>query len=356
MDLRIAVTPAGYDDIGAVMRQLEYPFKQVQESLLYDAGKLSGFDVLFINCSSSCRSHAGRASKALERYVADGGTIYASDHASDYIAAAFAEAVRFAGRRGTKGKVTGRIVDKGLRALMGERVQLTFDMGSWEQIASVGKDVHVYVEHAGKPILVSFQYGKGQVIYTCFHNHAQATEQEAELLRYLVIKPLMAQASAELTGFAWGEKEELQETVGTVTSGEASPWYEYDFTGGGDLAAMLNWKGDARLRLEVQGPDGSWQEEGDSPPIAINVSSAMAGRWRYRVVGRDVPIKNFPFVVLVGSAGQVSASGTAPPPPSLWEGMLGPVMLVETELLDSIKVLDAGGVFEEDLEIRILDG
>jgi len=355
VDPRIAVTPTGYDDIGAVIRQLEYPFKQVQESLLYDAAKLSEFDVLFINCSSSCRGHAGKASKALEKYVADGGTIYASDHASDYIAVAFSETVRFAGRHGKKGKITGRIVDKGLSMLMGERIQLTFDMGSWEQIAGAGKDVHIYVEHAGKPILVSFQYGKGQVIYTCFHNHAQATEQEAELLRYLVIKPLMAQAAAELTDFAWGEKEELQETVGTVTSGETSPWYEYDFTDGGDLAAMLNWKGDARLRLEVQGPDGSWQEDGDSPPIAINVSSARAGRWRYRVVGRGVPVKNFPFVVLVGPTGQVSASGMAPPPPSLWEGMLGPVVPVETELLDSIKVLDAGDVFEEDFEIRVLD-
>ena len=34
MDLGIAVTPSGYDDIGAVMQQLEYPFKQVQETLL----------------------------------------------------------------------------------------------------------------------------------------------------------------------------------------------------------------------------------------------------------------------------------------------------------------------------------
>lgn len=355
MDLRIAVTPKGYDDIGAVMRRLEYPFKQVKEALLYDAGNLSEFDVLFINCSSSCRGHAAKASKALERYVADGGTIYASDYASDYIAVAFPKAVQFAGRHGKKGKITAYIVDKGVRALMGEKIQLNFDMGSWEQIKSVGEGVHVYIEHAGRPILVSFEHGRGQVIYTCFHNHAQVTDQEARLLRYLVIKPLMARASAELIDFVWGEKKELQETVGTVTAGEVSPWYDYDFTSGGALMAMLNWKGDACLRIEVRGPDGSWQEESKSPPLAINVPSARPGHWRYRVTGKDVPIKNFPFAILIGPAGQVSISEITTPPTSAWEGMVSPAISVDAELLDSIKILDTGDMPEEDFDIRILD-
>lgn len=137
MDLRIAVTPKGYDDIGAVMQQLEYPHRQVKETLLCHAGKLSEFDVLFINCGSRCRNHASKASNTLKKYVADGGTIYASVYASDYIAAAFSTAIRFAGKHGNKGKIAGQIADKGLHAQMGDKIQLTFDMGSWEQVKSV---------------------------------------------------------------------------------------------------------------------------------------------------------------------------------------------------------------------------
>jgi hypothetical protein len=355
MDLKIAVTPKGYDDIGAVMRQLEYPFEQVAETLLYDASRLAEFDVLFINCSSNSRNHATKAGKALERYVADGGTIYASDYASDYIAAAFPLAIQFAGRHGSKGKLTARVVDKGLCALMGETIQLAFDMGSWEQIEAVEKGVQVYIEHAGRPILVSFTHGRGQVIYTCFHNHAQVTKQEAELLRYLVIKPLMARASAELVDLAWREGKEAQETVGTVAAGQVTPWYEYEFTEGGTLTAMLNWKGDALLRLEVQGPDGSWEEGGNTPPVVINIPSARRGRWRYRVTGQDVPVKNFPFVILIGPGGQINLPGIATPPASIWEGMVRPAVPVDVELLDSIRVLDSGSASGEDIEIRILD-
>lgn len=193
------------------------------------------------------------------------------------------------------------------------------------------------------------------MIYTCFHNHAQVTKREAQLLRYLVIKPLMAQASAELIDFSWAEKKELQETVGTVAIGEASPWYEYGFVSGGALMATLNWKSDARLRLEVQGPDGSWQREDSSPPVVISIASAQAGRWRYRVTGQNVPIKNFPFVVLIGPASQVSVSQATTPPASVWQGMVSSAVPVDPELLDSIKILDTGDAPDEDLEIRILD-
>lgn len=355
MDLKTAVTPSGFDNIGAVMKQLGYPFKQIQESVLHHAGQLEAFDVVFINCSSSCQTNAAQAGKAILKYVSDGGTIYASDYAADYVAAAFPGAIQFAGKRGSKGDITARIVDKGLKALMGNTIQLRFDMGSWEQIHSVGKDTTVYLESGGRPILASFAYGKGQVIYTCFHNHAQVSKQEAELLRYLVIKPLMAQASAELDEFAWGNKKDVQETVGTASQGQASLWYAYDSTAVGPLMIMLNWKGDAQLGLDLQTAGGEWQQAGSSPPVSITVPVAQPGTWRYRVRAVQAPYSNFPFVILIGPAGQVSQSYTETPPASVWAEMMNASAQVDDELLDSINILGASDADEPGFEIQILD-
>ena len=47
-----------------------------------------------------------------------------------------------------------------------------------------------FKELKNSPLLVSFSYGKGEVIYTSFHNHAQADEKQEILLNYLVLKSL----------------------------------------------------------------------------------------------------------------------------------------------------------------------
>jgi len=358
MDLKIAVSPSGYDNIGKVVQELEYQFTQLSHAQLRDTATLSKFDVVFINCDSSCNSNAAPAQKAIASYVSNGGTIYASDFAADYIAAAFPGAINFAGRKGPRGKVTAKIVDKGLAARIGSGIQLTFDMSSWMQINNVRKDSQVYVEQNGRPLLVSFRHNKGQVIFTCFHNHAQVSKQEYELLRYLVLKPLMAQSSVEIEDFAgWGTKTEIQETVGTVSPGQASQWYEYDFKGAGSLTAMLNWKGQARLGVEVQGPSGIWQEEGDTQPVRLNVPSASAGRWRYRIIGKDVPGKNFPFVVLIGPATQVSQAPSTVPPLNLFQNLLPPMPPAEPDVLNAITILgeEASATPADNINIRILD-
>jgi hypothetical protein len=358
MDLKIAATKRGYDDIGAIMRQLQYSYSEISEGELGKSGRLSNFDVVFINCSLTTILHGRGAAKALSAYVAAGGTIYASDYAADFISVAFPQAVHFAGRSGGKSKIKALVVDKGLQGVLGKEIQLTFDMGGWQQIKGVAADTQVYLEHAKKPLLVSFRYGKGQVIYTCFHNHAQVSEQEAHLLRYLVLKPLMARESAELVDQAWGEKKELQETVGTVSVGQSSPWYQYHHRHSGSLAAMLNWKGTANLHLELQGPDGNWTEQGSVPPLRIEVPKAQRGPWRYRVHGKDVPMSNFPFVLLMGPAAQVDISHTIAPPAELFHSMLAPV---EPELLAAIKILvpnnspSNSAEAPDGIEIKILD-
>lgn len=355
MDLKIAVSPRGYDDIGAVIRKLEYKFTQLDNKALCNAKKLEPYDVVFINCSSSCESNAGHAASALNRYVHQGGTIYLSDYAADYVAAAFPDIVQFAGKTGKKGKTHAELVDKGLRGLIGNSIPLNFDLSGWYQIKSVGNEVRIYLQSDKMPLLVSFNFGKGQVIYTCFHNHAQVSEKEAELLRYLVLKPLMASASAEIADFENLGRRDLQETIDTVPQGGSSQWYEYRLNTAGPLTAVLNWKGEALLRLELEGGGSTWQQEDGTAPLTIQLPSAPSGRYRYRVVARATPLTNFPFVVVIGPSDQVKVtartSGTAP---TFDWNRTSAMQPIEPDLLDSVQILTNKPKDDPELDIRIL--
>ena len=48
------------------------------------------------------------------------------------------------------------------------------------------------------PIMVKFNYGKGTVFYTSFHNYAQANEKEKALLQLLVLKQLAAKNNTSM--------------------------------------------------------------------------------------------------------------------------------------------------------------
>lgn len=318
MALKIAVTPAGFDNIGKVLQEMEYSFNPIDENTLTDSRALAGYDVVFINCSRTCAKGAKPASNALQTYVANGGALYCSDYASDYIAAAFPGKMKFGGKSGGSGHLTARVVDVGLQAIIGHELPLHFDLSSWETIHSVAGDAEVYLEHGkGRPLLVTFKHGQGEVIYTCFHNQAQHNEQEQRLLKFLVIKPLLARAKSGIEQFVVGKAHGSVENVGVISSGKTSADYQFDAKKAEDLRFLLNWIGEAELALSVFRPDGSLVRETQAiaPPVEIEVANAPAGRWRYHVRAVNVPERNFPFILMAGPATQLRVMD-----PSFWEG------------------------------------
>jgi hypothetical protein len=239
--------------------------------------------------------------------VAGGGALYCSDYAADYVAAAFPGVVKFGGKKGSAGQLTARVVDVGLQAALGQSLPLHFDMGGWMTIDS-SKQAELYLEGPdGRPLLVTFKHEKGEVTYTCFHNRAQAGEQIDKLMRFLVLKPLLARAKASIEQFVVGKSLGTVENVGIVSPGKTSPDFFFDARGEEDLRFLLNWVGQAELSLTVMRPDGRPEREARAlaPPLEIEVPRAAAGRWRYRVQGVNVPERNFPFVLLAGPATQV---------------------------------------------------
>ena len=352
MALKIAVSPAGYDNIGEVLKSMDFAYELLNEELLTKSGSLSGYDVILLNCSQTCENWAKPAAAALRDYVAGGGALYCSDYAADYVAAAFPSLVTFGGKKGSEGKLMARVVDVGLQAALGQTLPLHFDMGGWVTIVAAAQPAESYLEGPdGQPLLVSFKHGKGEVVYTCFHNRAQAGEQIDKLMRFLVLKPLLARAKASIEQFVVGKALGTVENVGVVSPGKTSQDFSFDAKGDEDLRFLLNWVGQAELSLTVLQPDGRPEREARAvaPPLEVEVPRAAVGRWRYRVQGVNVPERNFPFVLLVGPATQVR---TLDPFFMNYMEQRTAVSQPNSTLLDAIELLDSPTIPIIDIDIE----
>lgn len=277
--LRIGVTPKGFDDIGAILHQAGYTFSELPINHLANLEQLQAFDVVFINCAGDCRGKGQKEASALRAYVAEGGSLYASDYASDLISVAFSEYVSFGAFDGQAQTIQAKVVDPGLQATLGKTAKLVFDAPGWRKIKAVPKS-QVHLMREEEPILVSFDHGKGHVVFTCFHNHrALSNKDEATLLNYLVLKPLTARAA--LPAKQRIQLELSREFIFSLTPGSTSNWHEYPAVGGEPLVFALSWQGQAHCELLVQAPDGSLQQKAvNQSPVQIFVPMALGGVWR----------------------------------------------------------------------------
>ena len=223
--VKIAVIKGDADAIEQLLDDLGFAWDGYESNgatstgakLLGDAKKLGGYDVLFIDCSSTLEGIFTSANKAnmvanLQAFVAAGHSLYASDWAWQFVEAAFPNAIDFYGddtstkKSTTKPDLTagprqgpgptlkekqagagafvmsGTIVDSGLAAVLGKASTAIYeDLGTWVVMQTAGSGASVEIEAAVKdgandwgtvPLVVRFPSGKGQVVYTSFHNIA----------------------------------------------------------------------------------------------------------------------------------------------------------------------------------------
>jgi hypothetical protein len=131
--------------------------------------------------------------------VEEGRILYASDLTSAVISEAFPGIFKFAGDSGDTGAVITRVLDRELKEVIGEKIEIVFDLGGWSVLNSISKgDVILLSEETRFPIMVVVPVGQGKVFYTCFHNHAQTSRQEEILLELLVLKQLGASQALSL--------------------------------------------------------------------------------------------------------------------------------------------------------------
>jgi hypothetical protein len=174
--MKIFVTSPHYDDIGRVFNLLNVNYSPYQNRL--------DCDILFLNCGTSDVV----PEKELRLFVQNGGILYASDLTSTFVSTVFPNIFNFEGNIGLSGEIDAFVCDAELKTIIGEKVKINFDMSSWSVLNSVKQGKVILQSIQGKPIMVQVPYGKGAIFYTCFHNHAQATEKETIILRLLILK------------------------------------------------------------------------------------------------------------------------------------------------------------------------
>lgn len=197
---KLAVITGDWDQIQeAILRKLKLNWTQFNgtrdnyqeaKDLLTDYQKLKNFGAVFINCSDGMDQLAGEASMALKtalnEFVKNGGSIYASDYAGSIIEAAFPSAITWGSRcLGMLRDVACEVNDPPLIGYLGKNdVKLDFILGPIQSLdVQSDPDTMVHIDGyfstsslKGKyPTMVSFRpYPKGgRVVYTTFHNEEQ---------------------------------------------------------------------------------------------------------------------------------------------------------------------------------------
>jgi len=335
--LAIAVTPERpvYDDVGRLLDSLGsgYAYRPIPLDDLLEADRIGQFDVIFLTCSGYTDTWLGertegtlrgnevygvnpetleRAKQSLRRFVADGGTLYASDLHALTIAICFPEFFeRSLDGRGAPQTMDAEVKDDSLQKLLGERIELTFDMPSWRPAAFSGEGLAVLLEGEFKtidgeskraPLLVRFPHGQGSVIFTSFHNEKQTSDKEKELLKFLVFSTVTAAVDAEAERtLARGGFSRTKKDLFSTSRSAAPVGQSYENTSVGDLQFVLAFADQgAELELEVEGPDGVVRRERGRKTLTIDVPAAATGSWRYEIRPLSVPSDNFPFTISVG--------------------------------------------------------
>lgn len=334
--LQLAVTPPEFDDMGSLLDTLGHGYQHetadFQEFLVPEA--LKRHDVVFLTCGGvptdwlserlrdSERGSAGvyRAKpetvrslyKNVRDFVRDGGTLYVSDLHFDVLAIAFPEFIdEHAAGRGAVQTVTARVVDEGLQKQLGHEISLRFDKKAWRPAAFRRSKVTTYLVGEYQlddgtvrdgPLLVSFCYGKGTVVFTSFHNEAQNSDLERLLLRYLVFTTVTAREQEDVRQvLVQGGFSPRQRNLLALATEEQPISDSYVNDKVGPLQFVLGFANrGAQLTLSITSPGGKRFEQSGRETLAIGIEKAEIGKWTYTVTPAKVPYRNFPFTLTIG--------------------------------------------------------
>ncbi len=190
----LGVVMGSWDKIEDVITSLGYVYTTLEVTDFDDNAYISTFEAIFLNCGCPDASTAGETN--LKNFVETGGkSLYLSDYAADYIERIWPTAVNWHGGSVSSAKVgqssqtvEASVVDPHLQTVLGKNTAtIYYDLGSWVVISSEGTGTNVLlrgnpVTYSGTlqnlPLTVKFHPGsgtmEGTVIYTTFHNEAQA--------------------------------------------------------------------------------------------------------------------------------------------------------------------------------------
>jgi hypothetical protein len=288
-----------------------YRFTQLRKEDAFNFETLKKHDVVFLTCADMYAQDF-QAALPLRRFVANGGTLYASDLRGDLLQAAFPEfRARTPMLPGVPQNIEAGVVDSSLQSYLGRKaIPLNFDAPDWRPAPFDPAKVSVclngtYRNNRGQalsaPLLVKFRFQKGTVIFTSFHHVKNDSEIVTKLLDYLVFTSVNARSEARLreamqrSNFAPQEMRPLLLTAGNnIGSVHKHP--------GGNLQIALAFENiGAKVKLSLRSPSGGSIEHADSGLYLIEIPKAEPGDWRCTVTPIDLPYDNFPILLAVGA-------------------------------------------------------
>ncbi len=206
---KIGVVKGEHDDIGAVLTSLKIPYEEISEpgTTFADQDKLGELKViLFASGEGQTYSFLYSAPGVfnetiinnLRNFVAQGGSIYASDWAMSLIEALYPGKIQSLGQQGKKQTIVAPIRNPDIQTFLGKgTANVKFNFDFWVVIESVADGVTVDLEgtvqtheegqKANTPLVVHFSEGKGYVVYTSFYNEATASDDMKKIVDYLVL-------------------------------------------------------------------------------------------------------------------------------------------------------------------------
>ena len=225
LEVDVAVVTGDYDDFQLVLSNMGFANYEVIDGLdtdeitsfLLDAEAMAKFDIIFMNggCleegilyDASAEALSDQVIQNLRDYVNNGGQIYASDWAYDYIEVVWPDAIDFVGnddepdaaQMGEYGVVTAAVADSAMAEWLGSNyVNIEYDLPVWPPIENVSSAVSVHlsgtVEYregtssyslSSVPMLVSFTSGEGRVVGSTFRVAKNATTDMMLVLQYMM--------------------------------------------------------------------------------------------------------------------------------------------------------------------------
>ncbi len=239
----MAVVTGLYDDVERVLGNLGFPVRDIYNNttpstqdpngnvdiikgtgtnfwvndFLGDPLWMAKYDIIFFNCGlddyylTSGGAAASTALKDLQDFVSAGGSIYASDWASEVVRLAFPGRINYFGNDNIAGAArlgdtaaaqSAQVLDTGLAASLGRStVTVNLNLPYWvvvDKHPSQAGDLRVLVEANVKysggntlntsPLVMQFTLGQGRVLYTSIHSEGQNTPDLQDILNYIIFE------------------------------------------------------------------------------------------------------------------------------------------------------------------------
>ena len=322
----IGVTQSALDNVASILNGAGLDYQVVLPDIVRDPVWITDFNVLFINSSDEIEMLGGES--VLSTWVYAGGSLYLSGKAADYLINLWPGTVKFPSPNpyvvstGADGEIlNGQILDESCSANLGKTsVEIGYSSKDWPVITGVTKSVNVMVtvdateilspalidslpsaiDPKKMPAAVSFEFGKGIVLYTSFHNGVARTVAEKNLLgcfaAILCAHPLAPTNHEMLSRASYLFKTEYSGLIGA----DDQISYVLHLTNLDDVYFVLNSPAGV-LKLDINGPASADSTVSGPSPLTAVFQEVTDGIWILDITALDTAkYDRIPFLLTVG--------------------------------------------------------